>query len=82
MYFDFYLLYSFSPEIGVHGFTVANFSGSVSDGVDLSRFSMGRDVNDPLSSNWSNKTSLKFEVCCNFSLLSRPFKHSFVNLFL
>ena len=51
MHFDFCLQHSFSPEIVVHGFIVANFSHSVSDGVNLFRFSLGRDLNDPPSSN-------------------------------
>ena len=66
MHFDFCLQHSFSPEIVVHGFTVANFSCSVSDGVNLSRFSLGRDLNDPPSSNWINTTNIKFEVHYNF----------------
>ena len=59
---NFGIQHSLSPEIGVHGFTTDNFSRSVSGGVNLSRFSVGMDLNDPASSNWSNTTSIRFEV--------------------
>lgn len=58
---SFIIQHSLSPEIGVHGFTTDNFSRSVSGGVNLSRFSVGMDLNDPASSNWSNTTSIRFE---------------------
>lgn len=59
---SFIIQHSFSPEVGVHGFPVDNFSRSGSGGVNLSRFSVGVDLNEPSSSNWSSTTSIKFEV--------------------
>ncbi|KAJ8749916.1 hypothetical protein K2173_013831 [Erythroxylum novogranatense] len=53
--------HSISPEIGVHGTPVDNFSRSGSGGVNLSRMSVGLDLNEPASSQWSCKTSIKFE---------------------
>lgn len=58
---SFFLQNSISPEIGVHGVPVDNFSRSGSGGVNLCRFSAGLDLNEPASSNWSSKTSIKFE---------------------
>lgn len=57
--------HTISPEIGVHGLPVNNFSHSGSGGVNLSRISVGLDLNEPASSNWSSTTSIKFEVGCN-----------------
>lgn len=54
--------HSISPEIGVHGLPDDNFSRSGSGGVNLSRLSVGLDLSEPASSNWSSKTSIKFEV--------------------
>lgn len=54
--------HSLSPEIGVHGIPVDNFSRSGSGGVNLSRLSVGLDLNEPASSKWSSTTSIKFEV--------------------
>ncbi|KAE8705775.1 Outer membrane OMP85 family protein isoform 2 [Hibiscus syriacus] len=56
-----------SPEIGVHGVPVDNFSRSGSGGVNLSRLSVGLDLNEPASYKWSSTTSIKFE---NVRLLS------------
>ncbi|CAN1831923.1 APO protein 3, mitochondrial [Linum perenne] len=58
----FVLQHSVSPEIGVHGEPVDNFSRSGSGGVNLSRLSVGLDLNDPTSSNWTSSTSIKFEL--------------------
>ncbi|XVF05066.1 hypothetical protein REPUB_Repub05bG0139200 [Reevesia pubescens] len=63
----FVMQHSFSPEIGVHGIPVDNFSRSGSGGVNLSRLSVGLDLNEPSSSKWSSTTSIKFE---NVRLLS------------
>ncbi|XP_039012928.1 outer envelope protein 39, chloroplastic-like [Hibiscus syriacus] len=63
----FVMQHSLSPEIGVHGLPVDNFSRSGSGGVNLSRLSVGLDINEPASSKWSSTTSIKFE---NFRLLS------------
>ncbi|XP_058196183.1 outer envelope protein 39, chloroplastic [Rhododendron vialii] len=57
----FTIQHSISPEIGVHGLPVENFSRSGSGGVNLCRFSIGLDLNEPASSHWSSKTSIKFE---------------------
>ncbi|CAL1403761.1 unnamed protein product [Linum trigynum] len=57
----FVLQHSVSPEIGVHGTPVDNFSRSGSGGVNLSRLSLGVDLNEPASSNWTSTTSIKFE---------------------
>jgi len=59
--------HSVSPEIGVHGLPDDNFSRSGSGGVNLSRLSAGLDLSEPASSNWSSKTSIKFEVSANDS---------------
>ncbi|KAK8503446.1 hypothetical protein V6N12_066136 [Hibiscus sabdariffa] len=63
----FVMQHSLSPEIGVHGIPVDNFSRSGSGGVNLSRLSVGLDLNEPASSKWSSTTSIKFE---NVRLLS------------
>ncbi|KAL0370235.1 UNVERIFIED_CONTAM: Outer envelope protein 39, chloroplastic [Sesamum angustifolium] len=57
----FIIQHSISPEVGIHGLPVDNFSRSVSGGVNLCRFSAGIDLSEPASSNWSSKTSVKFE---------------------
>lgn len=54
--------HSISPEIGVHGLPVDNFSRSASGGVNLCRFSVGLDLSEPASYHWSSRTSVKFEV--------------------
>lgn len=57
----FVIQHSLSPEVGVHGVPIDNFSRSGSGGVNLSRLSLGLDISEPISSKWSNTTSLKFE---------------------
>ncbi|OAY52165.1 hypothetical protein MANES_04G062700v8 [Manihot esculenta] len=57
----FIMQHSVSPEIGIHGTPADNFSRSGSGGVNLSRFSVGLDLNEPASSQWSCTTSIKFE---------------------
>ncbi|CAK9172513.1 unnamed protein product [Ilex paraguariensis] len=59
--------HSISPEIGIHGFPIENFSRSDSRGVNLCRLAVGLDLSEPTSSNWSSKTSLKFEHVCPVS---------------
>jgi len=54
--------HSLSPEIGIHGIPVNNFSRSGSGGINLSRLSVGIDLKEPASSKWSSTTSIKFEV--------------------
>ncbi|KAI4334165.1 hypothetical protein L6164_018889 [Bauhinia variegata] len=58
---SFVIQHSLSPEIGVHGVPIDNFSRSGSGGVNLSRLSVGLDLNEPASSKWSSATSIKFE---------------------
>lgn len=58
---SFIIQHSLSPEIGVHGVPVDNFSRSGSGGVNLSKLSVGMDLNEPASSKWSSTTSIKFE---------------------
>ncbi|KVI08148.1 Bacterial surface antigen (D15) [Cynara cardunculus var. scolymus] len=58
---SFVIQHSVSPEIGIHGVPVDNFSRTGSGGVNLCRFSAGLDLDEPGSSNWSSKTSIKFE---------------------
>lgn len=58
---SFVVQHSLSPEIGIHGIPVKNFSLSGSGGVNLSRLSVGMDLNEPASSKWSSTTSIKFE---------------------
>ncbi|KAL5151983.1 Outer envelope protein 80, chloroplastic [Glycine soja] len=58
---SFVLQHSLSPEIGVHGIPVNNFSRSGSGGINLSRLSVGMDLKEPASSKWSSTTSIKFE---------------------
>lgn len=60
--------HSISPEIGVHGVPVDNFSHSGSGDVNLCRFSAGLDLSEPANSNWGSKTSIKFEV----NMIFRP----------
>ncbi|CAN0923392.1 Outer envelope protein 39, chloroplastic [Linum grandiflorum] len=57
----FVLQHSVSPEIGVHGESVDNFSRSGSGGVNLSRLSVGLDLHDPTTSDWTSSRSIKFE---------------------
>ncbi|KAG2371567.1 Outer envelope protein [Vigna angularis] len=58
---SFVLQHSLSPEIGIHGIPVNNFSRSGSGGINLSRLSVGMDLKEPASSKWSSTTSIKFE---------------------
>lgn len=58
--------HSVTPEIAVHGLPVDHFSRSGSGGVNLCRFSAGVDFNEPSTSNWSNTTSIKFEVFISY----------------
>ncbi|XP_059625130.1 outer envelope protein 39, chloroplastic isoform X2 [Cornus florida] len=58
---SFVIQHSISPEIGIHGLPVDNFSRSGSGGVNLCRISAGVDLNEPASSHWSSTTSIKFE---------------------
>ncbi|KAI3795896.1 hypothetical protein L1987_38556 [Smallanthus sonchifolius] len=58
---SFVIQHSVSPEVGIHGVPVDNFSRTQSGGVNLYRFSAGLDLDEPGSSNWSSKTSIKFE---------------------
>ncbi|GMY24105.1 outer envelope protein 39, chloroplastic [Fagus crenata] len=58
---SFVIQHSISPEIGVHGVPMDNFSRTGSGGVNLSRLSAGVDLNEPASSKWSSTTSIKFE---------------------
>ncbi|KAH9627420.1 hypothetical protein KSS87_012070 [Heliosperma pusillum] len=53
--------HSISPEIGVHGLPVDNFSQAGSGGVNLCRSSVGLELSEPASYNWSSTTSIKFE---------------------
>uniref|UniRef100_A0A803LXL8 Bacterial surface antigen (D15) domain-containing protein n=1 Tax=Chenopodium quinoa TaxID=63459 RepID=A0A803LXL8_CHEQI len=64
--------HSISPEIGVHGLPVDNFSQSGSGGVNLCRSSVGLELSEPASSNWSSTTSVKFEHVCPMSDEGRP----------
>lgn len=57
----FVVQHSLSPDIGVHGTPLDNFSRSGSGGVNLSRLSLGLDINEPGSSKWSSTTSIKYE---------------------
>lgn len=58
---SFVLQHSVSPEIGVHGVPVDNFSRSATSGVNLSRFSLGLNLTEPATSHWTSTTSIKFE---------------------
>ncbi|KAJ9542936.1 hypothetical protein OSB04_029442 [Centaurea solstitialis] len=58
---SFVIQHSVSPEVGIHGVPVDNFSRTGSGGVNLCRFSAGLDLDEPGSSNWTSKTSIKFE---------------------
>lgn len=57
----FIIQHSMSPEIGIHGIPADNFARSRSGGINLSRLTAGIDLSEPASSNWSSKTSVKFE---------------------
>ncbi|KAJ1407455.1 putative outer envelope protein 80, chloroplastic-like [Sesbania bispinosa] len=65
---SFVLQHSLSPEIGVHGIPINNFSRSGSGGVNLSRLSLGLDLKEPVSPKWSSTTSIKFEVVKDSSI--------------
>lgn len=54
--------HSVSPEVAIHGLPFDNFSRSGSGGVNLCRVSAGLDLSEPAGTNWSSKTSVKFEV--------------------
>ncbi|GJZ15946.1 hypothetical protein Tco_0551623 [Tanacetum coccineum] len=54
--------HSVSPEVGIHGVPVDHFSRTGSGGVNLRRFFAGVELDEPESSNWNSKTSVKFEV--------------------
>ncbi|KAF8009396.1 hypothetical protein BT93_J0396 [Corymbia citriodora subsp. variegata] len=58
---SFVIQHSVSPEIGVHGTPIDNFSQSGSGGVNLSQFSVGLDLTEPANSNWSSTTSIRFK---------------------
>lgn len=58
---SFVVQHSLSPEIGIHGIPINNFSRSGSGGVNLSRLTVGMDLKEPVSSKWSSTTSIKFE---------------------
>ncbi|CAI9271138.1 unnamed protein product [Lactuca saligna] len=58
---SFVFQHSISPEVGIHGVPVDNFSKTGSGGVNLCRFSAGLDLDEPGTSNWTTKTSIKFE---------------------
>ncbi|KAL6562747.1 Outer envelope protein 39, chloroplastic [Orobanche gracilis] len=58
---SFVLQHSLSPEIGVHGIPIKNYSRSGSGGVNLSKLSVGLDLKEPMSTKWSSTTSIKFE---------------------
>ncbi|VAH09103.1 unnamed protein product [Triticum turgidum subsp. durum] len=53
--------HSMTPEIAVHGFPADNFTRSGSRGVNLSRLSLGVEINEPTTSKWTSGTSVKFE---------------------
>ncbi|KAK7270324.1 hypothetical protein RIF29_23383 [Crotalaria pallida] len=53
--------HSVSPEVGIHGIPMNNFSHSASRGARLSKFSIGLDMHEPSSSKWSNTTSVYFK---------------------
>ncbi|CAA0841352.1 Outer membrane OMP85 family protein [Striga hermonthica] len=57
----FTIQHSISPELGIHGIPVDNFSRSGGGGVSLSRTSIGVDLSELLTSNLSSNTSAKFE---------------------
>ena len=54
--------HSVTPEIAVHGSPVDNFTRSGSRGINLCRFSLGFDIGESITPNWSNTTTIKFEV--------------------
>lgn len=61
--------HSLTPEIGVHGMPMDNFSRSDSGGVNLSQLSVGLDLTEPANSNWSSTTSIRFKVCLIFLII-------------
>ncbi|KAL4573596.1 hypothetical protein LXL04_020407 [Taraxacum kok-saghyz] len=58
---SFVIQHVISPEVGIHGVPIDNFSKTGSGGVNLCRFSAGLDLDEPGTSNWTTKTSIKFE---------------------
>ncbi|XP_078176223.1 outer membrane OMP85 family protein isoform X1 [Carex rostrata] len=58
---SFVFKHSVTPEIAVHGSPVDNFTQSGSRGINLCRFSLGFDIGESITPNWSNTTTIKFE---------------------
>lgn len=58
---SFVLQHSISPDIGIHGLPMDNFSRTGSGGVNLSRVSVGLDLNEPANSHWGSLISMRFE---------------------
>ncbi|KAF0925264.1 hypothetical protein E2562_015975 [Oryza meyeriana var. granulata] len=58
---SFVIQHTMTPEIAVHGFPADNFTRSGSRGINLSRLSLGVELNEPATSNWTSGTSVKFE---------------------
>ena len=56
------LQHSVTPEIGIHGIPMNDFSHSESGGVRLSKLSIGLDMNEPSSCNWKTTTGVHFKV--------------------
>ncbi|KAK7345795.1 hypothetical protein VNO77_16406 [Canavalia gladiata] len=50
--------HSVSPEVGIHGIPINNFSHSTNGGVRLSKLSIGIDMNEPSRSSWRNTTGI------------------------
>ncbi|XP_072956382.1 outer envelope protein 39, chloroplastic isoform X1 [Typha angustifolia] len=58
---SFVFQHSITPEIAVHGEPKNDFTRSESSGINLCRFSLGLDLDEPSTSNWLSTTSIKFE---------------------
>ncbi|XP_027368068.1 outer envelope protein 80, chloroplastic-like [Abrus precatorius] len=54
--------HSVSPEVSIHGIPINNFSHTASQGVKLSKLSIGMNMNEPSSSSsWRNTTGVYFK---------------------
>ncbi|WJX18472.1 hypothetical protein P8452_08267 [Trifolium repens] len=53
--------HSISPEVRIHGIPMNNFSQSASQGLRLSKLSIGLDFNEPSTSNWRTSTGVYFK---------------------
>lgn len=74
--------HSVSPEVRIHGIPMNNFSHSASRGMRLSKLSIGLDMNEPSTSNWSTTTGVYFKVCGVYYWFSLILTTHFIPLYI